>query len=903
MNISTEKSSFLTRCGMVVLGFGLVMACTSAQVSDETAERTRIAATNMEDAIVVDCQLPGKLRKLGGTRTYLTPGRLVRTPAIVCRTRGGEYTLGDLASGTLSLQRWLVPAEKGDAEAQYYVARIHANGMDNVTINYAEAARWYEKAADQGFSEARQELGYLYERGFGVAKDPLKALNLQRAASGLGEELDYAYKIADAQALADRLATQLQAANGALRDSQLALSSTQDQLFAARAGVRQQELRMVGLIASLEEARRLAANAASPQVDQLEQEIRTVTARLEQSQAAILRLERERDSAGVALAAQLAGGQATQLELRELLARTERTEREAESLGAQLAEAHQRLIQSDEEVRELQTAYREQTDRLAADRERLLEARSQADSDAAAYLVARETEIASRTARIASLELQIGSMQAQLDRPQNTEVEDALREEVAVLQARYANDVAALRNDRDRLTQSHSASKEQLGALYAESKQRLSEKDTELNSRKREIDTFAAESARLRARVEQLETQQLQQAIQSGLSTAQLQARLSISRQHVITLRNSLDAVKAEKSSLEAKLLEDRIALQDQMTSDNASSAQEIELLRAEIAAAESTIDLQTLRIAALEKQTADGGLQLSALRNELGEPEDVLADLQLASAVLDMARSTEEAMLGRFHALLIANENYRNMQDLTTPIRDVDDIEKLLTNRYGFSVKILHNATDDQIMRTLHEYANTLTEEDNLLIYYAGRGSTPDGPPDRAYWLGVDADPELRNTWLLAEHVSDKIKDMQAKRILLVTDSCFSRRRVQSATMTVGRGLDPEKFKLLTQFQSRYVLTSGANIPVYDESGDRTHSLFAKLFLEILRQNKNVLSGEMLSHEMVNRVRERIESPERVTPSYSFLQDAGHTAGDFFFVPMPQPLLVMSDSIGQDSV
>jgi TPR repeat protein len=903
MNISTEKSSFLTRCGMVVLGFGLVMACTSAQVSDETAERTRIAAANMEDAIVVDCQLPGKLRKLGGTRTYLTPGRLVRTPAIVCRTRGGEYTLGDLASGTLSLQRWLVPAEKGDAEAQYYVARIHANGMDNVTINYAEAARWYEKAADQGFSEARQELGYLYERGFGVAKDPLKALNLQRAASGLGEELDYAYKIADAQALADRLATQLQAANGALRDSQLALSATQDQLFAARAGVRQQELRMVGLIASLEEARRLAANAASPQVDQLEQEISTVTARLQQSQAAILRLERERDSARVALAAQLAGGQATQLELRELLARTERTEREAESLGAQLAEAQQRLIQSDEEVRELQTAYREQTDRLAADRERLLEARSQADSDAAAYLVARETEIASRTARIASLELQIGSMQAQLDRPQNTEVEDALREEVAVLQARYANDVAALRNDRDRLTQSHSASKEQLGALYAQSKQRLSEKDTELNSRKREIDTFAAESARLRARVEQLETQQLQQANQSGLSTAQLQARLSISRQHVITLRNSLDAVKAEKSSLEAKLLEDRIALQDQMTSDNASSAQEIELLRAEIAAAESTIDLQTLRIAALEKQTADGGLQLSALRNELGEPEDVLADLQLASAVLDMARSTEEAMLGRFHALLIANENYRNMQDLTTPIRDVDDIEKLLINRYGFSVKVLHNATDDQIMRTLHEYANTLTEEDNLLIYYAGRGSTPDGPPDRAYWLGVDADPELRNTWLLAEHVSDKIKDMQAKRILLVTDSCFSRRRVQSATMTVGRGLDPEKFKLLTQFQSRYVLTSGANIPVYDESGDRTHSLFAKLFLEILRQNKNVLSGEMLSHEMVNRVRERIESPERVTPSYSFLQDAGHTAGDFFFVPMPQPLLVMSDSIGQDSV
>ena len=221
MKIINKKSTLRTRCVMVAMGFGLVMVCASAQDRDETEERIHIAAANMQDAIVVDCQLPGKLRKLGGTRTYLTPGRLIRASAIVCRTRGGEYTLGDLASGTLSLRRWLEPAGKGHAEAQYYVARIHANGMDNVPINYSEAARWYQRAADQGYAEAKQELGYLYERGLGVEKDVLKALNLQRDASGLGEDLDYAYKIADAKALADKLATQLIAANGVLRDSQL----------------------------------------------------------------------------------------------------------------------------------------------------------------------------------------------------------------------------------------------------------------------------------------------------------------------------------------------------------------------------------------------------------------------------------------------------------------------------------------------------------------------------------------------------------------------------------------------------------------------------------------------------------------------------------------------------------
>jgi len=902
MHIHSENSTLRTRGALVALGFGLVVVCANGQNRDDTAERIHIAAANMQDAIVIDCQLPGKLRKLGGTRTYLTPGRLIRTSAVVCRTRGGEYTLGDLASGTLSLQRWLNPAGKGDAEAQYYVARIHANGMDNVPVDYAEAARWYQKAADQGFSEAKQELGYLYERGLGVEKDTLKALNLQRDASGLGEDLDYAYKIADAKVLAEELATQLRTVNGALRDSQLELRETQDRLSAARNTVRHHELQLVGMLADLAEARRLASNSSSPKVDQLEEDLVTAKAQLEQSQTTILDLERERDSARAALATQLVGGQATQRELRELLARTERTEQDATSLGAQLGEAQQRLIHSDEEVRELQIAYREQSDRLVAERARLLKARSRSDSDAAAYLAAKETEIASKAARITSLESQVQGLKVQLAESQDSGVEDALRREVEALQARYDNDVEALRRDRDGLSKSYSASKEELATLYAKSRQRLSAEDDELKARKREIEMLAAESAQLRARVDQLQAQQIQQAEQSGSKAAKLQAQLSTSRQQVISLTISLDEERAGKLALEAKLLKDRMALQDQLVSDSTANAQEIDLLRAEIAAAESTINAQTLRIAALEGHIQVSAVQLGELKDELGEPEPAPLEAQDAMIVLEMARSPQEPDLGRFHALLIANEKYTNMEPLTTPVRDANDIEKLLISRYGFSVKVLTNATDDDIMRTLHEYSNTLTQEDNLLIYYAGRGSTPDGPPDRAYWLGVDADPRMRNTWLLAEHVSDKIREIEAKRILLITDSCFSRRRVQASTMSVGRGLGPERFKLLAKFQSRYVLTSGANVPVFDDKGDRTHSLFAKFFMEILRQNSNVLTGEMLAYEMSHRVRERIKNPEHVTPTYSSLQGAGHKAGDFFFVPTLQPTLFADASSGQDS-
>ncbi|MGH8237038.1 MAG: CusA/CzcA family heavy metal efflux RND transporter [Steroidobacteraceae bacterium] len=220
-------------------------APSAKEVSREIEIRSRIAAANLEDAIVVDCQLPGSLQKLGGQRTYLTPGRLLRLAAVDCRSRGGEYTLGDLSSGTLSLDRWLPLAEKGDAEAQYYIARIYANGMSGVPTDYPRAVTWYRQAAQQNYSSAVQELGYMYERGLGVERDTMQALNLQRKAAGLGAELDYAWKITEAQADAARqvaaLTDQLEASNALSETLRVEVATTTDALFKSRAELSRSE--------------------------------------------------------------------------------------------------------------------------------------------------------------------------------------------------------------------------------------------------------------------------------------------------------------------------------------------------------------------------------------------------------------------------------------------------------------------------------------------------------------------------------------------------------------------------------------------------------------------------------------------------------------------------------------
>ncbi len=76
-------------------------------------------------------------------------------------------------------------------------------------------------------------------------------------------------------------------------------------------------------------------------------------------------------------------------------------------------------------------------------------------------------------------------------------------------------------------------------------------------------------------------------------------------------------------------------------------------------------------------------------------------------------------------------------------------------------------------------------------------------------------------------------------------------------------------------------VLTSGEVTPVADSAGDGNHSVFARYFIQVLRQNDNVMSGEMLSHELSGRMLAQPvqvgQNGQRQRPTYSTLQDANH--------------------------
>lgn len=140
-----------------------------------------------EDLTVVDCLLPGKMRRMGRTITWVTRPRPVKQTATDCEILGGQYILFDRANPDTALSVWMSAAEAGDATAQTYVGEIHERGLGRAR-DYGAAALWYRKAADQGNPRAQLLLGALYEKGLGVERDPVKALDLYRKAAGLSED-------------------------------------------------------------------------------------------------------------------------------------------------------------------------------------------------------------------------------------------------------------------------------------------------------------------------------------------------------------------------------------------------------------------------------------------------------------------------------------------------------------------------------------------------------------------------------------------------------------------------------------------------------------------------------------------------------------------------------------------
>ncbi len=821
------------RGGMTLIaGLATLVVAAGAGAAKKVDIKDYKGAISAEDLFIVDCLLPPQVRQLGQQFTYLSARQPIRTSAKDCAIRGGEYVAYDRADYTTALKVWLPAAKGGDAQAQTYVGEIYEQGM-GVEPDFAKAAEWYEKAAEQGDSRAKINLGALYETGRGVSKDLTRAMNLYREASGITEGvLEYATD----EELARRRALAQEAES--LRAQVLELTAELDTTRGAL------ERRKRDLRRANEELERTLAEMAAQRAE--------AGALSAQDQAELDRLRSENEN----LQAQLSS---TQDSRQQLLDDLRRLREQGDSAELELARTRVEIETGQERLATAQAEVTRLKDELEAARG------AGADSAEISALQARileqetllEAERAAMSERERELQAQLEEARRRLEESQRRERElqatlEGQEQEISIIRSSLAASQDELLESQRKLVSSDADLE-----LLAELEQEIAERRAEI----------AGYEEAARDLVGQLGGAQAP----GGAVISMISPEVGVARgTRSVTLFSDLDEYEligrtAPRDELLAFRVNDRDALEN-IDDDG------IFRFSVDLSAAGATP-------VSIEAVGRDGGRTEESFLIQKDVPEPV-AGRQTSNRFQGRLRSD----LGSFHALVVGNASYTAHPVLETSVNDAQGVADTLRERYGFNVRLLTNATRDEIVFELADLTQSLGKNDNLLIYYAGHGVlAPDG---EGYWLGIDASATRDKSWIGNAQISDFISEMEAKHVLVVADSCYSGTLSGTAIRPIPLEIEDQDLLFISRVRARTVLTSGGLQPVLDDGGEG-HSIFGGAFIRAIRDNGDVMEG----YRLFDSIRSEVESRSRLArvrqnPEYTALKFAGHEGSEFFFLP-----------------
>lgn len=920
--IKKEAFIFIIMITAIVILSSLV-GCRSAEIKPDSSDLAASSAVprQADDFMIVDCMLPGQVRKLG-RMTYLTKRRPIKTTALDCEIRGGEYVAYDRASYSSALEVWLNLAVEGDRVAQTHVGEIYMKGLVGPP-KYDMAAKWFQKAADQGYDRARLSLGYLYEMGLGVPKDPVKALNLYRVATGLEENVVLASETID---IAEK-----------------------EEMKRLRQEVKRLRQETELLKQSLKET--------SKQKDQRLEEHRRQIQRLESERNALNRAKQELAK----LRAQLTAQKLEKPSQTDHTAELEKLKKELASREAELEDQRKKTLELqnnithlDREVLSYQNLMKEnsRTEDLQAELEnqrteaqRLKEKLNAAMNDEKQL---RE-ELESRKRQLNERQKELAATRKKLETAQqNIEIVD--QHDIEMLKKELSLRENALSKERENARQI-SVQMEAVLSDVEDYKQQIKEFDTLKSKMEQQI----SENKELKALLQKTREEKarlakdfkwMQEHIEAercGLEKAR--KSLEVQKDEILSARNDrlleLEAEitqrqrEVEKQKNQEKLLREsaeqlaeKVALYEKRLEDHQKKMEglagpTIKILDPKLAKTrgkkpETRVETDLDNMEIIGKVNAPAGLYSLKINGQKKEWTDeglfkvdlpVKKDKTSVKIVAVDSRGKAESMIltvirglsetpgnipkldfGRYYALIIGNENYTEFPKLQTAANDARDIEKILRDKYGFETKLLIDVGRFEIHTQLDYFRRTLTEKDNFLLYYAGHGEL-DRKNRRGYWLPVDASPESHVNSIPNYAITDILNSMSVRQGIVIADTCYSGSLTRSVITQQMAGMSDQKkiewLKNMATKRSRTVLSSGGLKPVLD-AGTSEHSIFAHALLDLLVSNEDILEASRLYSKIRSYVS---ETSKRMgleqTPQYAANIHAGHESGDFLFVPL----------------
>jgi tetratricopeptide (TPR) repeat protein len=232
----------------------------------------------------------------------------------------------------------------------------------------------------------------------------------------------------------------------------------------------------------------------------------------------------------------------------------------------------------------------------------------------------------------------------------------------------------------------------------------------------------------------------------------------------------------------------------------------------------------------------------------------------------------------GKYYALIIGVSNYTDPQitDLDGyPMEDAERLAQILTSNYTFSKErtvLLLNPDRTAIQRAFDDLSKTITDKDNLLIFFAGHGHY-DEETELGYWFPADAEKDYTTNWIYNDVLVANLRRIRSRHTLLISDACFS-----GSIFKTRSAIDeaPDAYQKKYELKSRKAITSGVLQTVPNKS------VFFKYLAAQLEENKaKYLSASQLFQDIEIPVGNN--SPN--TPQFGVIGNVGDEGGDFIFI------------------
>jgi len=224
--------------------------------------------------------------------------------------------------------------------------------------------------------------------------------------------------------------------------------------------------------------------------------------------------------------------------------------------------------------------------------------------------------------------------------------------------------------------------------------------------------------------------------------------------------------------------------------------------------------------------------------------------------------------------AIIIANENYQKETKVDYALNDGKIFKSYCHKTLGLPEKNIHyipNSTLNNLideLEWLRQVCEAYNGEASVIFYYAGHG-VPDEKSGSAYLLPIDGNSRIMRTCFSISELYETLGSMQAKKVSILMDACFSGSQRSGEMLTAARGV-AIKAKPTTPKGNMFVLTAAQGDETAYKYEMGQHGLFTYFLLKKLNESKgNVTFGELSEYVKTEVKRFSIvENGKSQTPS-----------------------------------